>query len=37
VDERLSVANLEFGLKMYVGIMMEMGGRTTDGRTDAAR
>jgi acetylornithine deacetylase/succinyl-diaminopimelate desuccinylase-like protein len=24
VDERLSVANLEFGLKMYVGILMEM-------------
>jgi acetylornithine deacetylase/succinyl-diaminopimelate desuccinylase-like protein len=27
VDERLSVANLEFGLKMYVGVLMEMGGR----------
>jgi acetylornithine deacetylase/succinyl-diaminopimelate desuccinylase-like protein len=27
VDERLSVANLEFGLRMYVGVLMEMGGR----------
>jgi acetylornithine deacetylase/succinyl-diaminopimelate desuccinylase-like protein len=25
VDERLSVANLEFGLRMYVGVLMEMG------------
>jgi acetylornithine deacetylase/succinyl-diaminopimelate desuccinylase-like protein len=25
VDERLSLANLEFGLRMYVGVLMEMG------------
>jgi carboxypeptidase PM20D1 len=28
VDERVSIANLEFGLRMYVGILMEMGGGT---------
>jgi acetylornithine deacetylase/succinyl-diaminopimelate desuccinylase-like protein len=32
VDERLSIANLEWGLRMYVGILMEMAGGS-DGRT----
>jgi len=27
VDERLSLANLEWGVRMYVGIFMEMAGR----------
>jgi hypothetical protein len=35
VDERLSIANLEWGLRMYVGILMEMAGGygRADGRT----
>jgi acetylornithine deacetylase/succinyl-diaminopimelate desuccinylase-like protein len=31
VDERLSVANLEFGLRMYVGVLMEMDARRPGG------
>jgi acetylornithine deacetylase/succinyl-diaminopimelate desuccinylase-like protein len=27
VDERLSLANLEWGVRMYVGVLMEMAGR----------
>jgi acetylornithine deacetylase/succinyl-diaminopimelate desuccinylase-like protein len=34
VDERISAANLEFGLRMYVGILMEMGS-TAQGRRGA--
>ncbi|HKU61208.1 MAG TPA: M20/M25/M40 family metallo-hydrolase [Gemmatimonadales bacterium] len=32
VDERLSLANLEWGVRMYVGILMEMGGGRAESR-----